>query len=239
MTDDLLFRTDYYQRVLRTRGNALVAYWPMWEPSGTVAINLQMTPARNGVYTGVELNNPGMGDGRSAPYFDGTNDFCNVYSTALNSAFNNAEGTIALWAKVNAAAFWTDGLAHRLMILRADTNNRLFIFKPTTSNTLQWFYIAGATTKSVSLTISSTDWMHLALTWSKSADQMIAYVNGAQTGATQTALGTWAGALASTVCCVGAASTAPAEVHNGNCAHAALWSAPLSALEIAEIARVR
>ena len=30
----------YYKKVLRTRGDALIGYWPMWEASGSVAQDL-------------------------------------------------------------------------------------------------------------------------------------------------------------------------------------------------------
>jgi len=46
-----------------------IAYWPMDEQSGTVAVD-QSGNGRNGAYTAVTLGQPGMGDGRTAASFD-------------------------------------------------------------------------------------------------------------------------------------------------------------------------
>ena len=100
----------YYEKVLGIQSANMLAYWPVWEASGAVADNIEGTAARDGAYTGVDLGQPGIGDGNTCPWWDGANDYCNIYSTSLRDAFNGAEGTIACWAKVNSAAVWTDGL---------------------------------------------------------------------------------------------------------------------------------
>ena len=83
----LLMTPTYIQKVLGIEPGNLIAYWPMSEPSGGIAINAEGTAARNGAYTGVTLAQPGIGDGNTCPLFDGANDFNNVYSASLDAAF--------------------------------------------------------------------------------------------------------------------------------------------------------
>ena len=42
-------------------------------------------------------------------------------------------------------------------------------------------------------TIPQNTWVHVAMTWDKAADAVIAYVDGTQQGPTVTAPGTWSG----------------------------------------------
>lgn len=221
---------------------APIAYWPMAEASGTVALDASGN-ARNGAYTGVTLGNVGIGDGRTAAGFDGATSYNNVYSASLNGAFTPGEFTVALWGKVSAAGVWTDGILRRLIRLRADANNDIALSKNSTNGQLIAGYTAGGTGKFVTVSTTTLGWFFLALTVSKSGDAMKAYYADAgtpfaQAGATQTGLGTWAGALASTTTIVGAAVTTPSNVWSGNMAHVPLWSTPLSAAQIATLATV-
>ena len=82
-------------------------------------------------------------------------------------------------------------------------------------------YQAGGTTDLVTLSSQSDiDWVHVMLTWDVSGGgEFKAYKNGSQAGTTQTALGTWSGALATTTTLIGAASTTPTLVMDGYLAH--------------------
>jgi len=208
-----------------------IAYWSMAEPSGSVALD-ESGNGRSGAYTGVTLGNAGVGDGRTAAGFDGATAYNNVYGAGLAGAFNGAEGTAFVWGKVSAAGIWTNGVEGRLLSIRVDNSNSIMLRKYTSNNTLRVFYIAGATGLTVDITTSTTGWFHLAVTWSKAADQVKAYFQGTQSGATQTGLGVWAGALQATGVNVGAALTTPANVFNGLEAHAAIFSRALSAAEV-------
>lgn len=138
---------------------------------------------------------------------------------------------------MSAAGVWTDATERRLVTLFADSSNLSYLRRTTTNNQLSWQYTAGGTSKTVTLTTAGpVGWQHIALTISKTADQMIAYINGAQTGATQTGLGTWVGALSNTRTVLGASITTPLTVWSGYLAHAALWSTPLSAAQVAALA---
>lgn len=215
-----------------------IAYWPLAEASGTTA-NDESGNGRNGTYTAVTLGQTGIGDGRTAASFDGSTSFANVFSASLQAAFNNQEGTLAAWARVSGAGVWTDGAQRRIVRLAADANNSVVLFKATTNNQLSWTYQAGGTSSTRSKgAVSTTDWIHVALTWSKSGDQAIAYFNGVQEGAVLSGLGAWAGNLASSTTLIGATSQTPGGVWNGNLAHVAVWATPLSAAQIATLAVV-
>lgn len=227
----LLGKLPYRDRVLQTQPASLLAYWLLGEASGTT-ITDRSGNGRTGTYTGVDLGQAGIGDGGTTPFFDGVNDYGNVQGASLAAAFNGAAGTIAVW--VNAQTFWADSVARRIWQLQADASNSVILLKTSTNN-LQWFYTAGGTAKSVTLSGAAflDRFYHFALTWDKAADQMKAYIDGIQTGATQTGLGTWAGTP--TLNILGASSTVPAGPWKGKLAHAAVWSVAHTPAEIARL----
>ena len=216
-----------------------IAYWPLAEAAGaTVALDASGN-GRNGTYTAVTLGQPGIGDGRTAAAFDGATSFANVYSASLDGAFNNQELTIACWFQV-VAGTWTDATVRCAVHIGNDaTNNFNALVKTGTNNQVRARYVAGATTKTALFTTAApVTWQHMAMTVSKSADEMKMYINGVQQGGTQTALGIWAGALVSTKCTLGAEQTTPSQLWLGNIAHAAVWASALSAAQIATLAVV-
>lgn len=222
----------------KVKALAPLAYWPLAELSGATAID-ESGNGRNGVYSGVTLGAAGIGDGRTAAAFDGNVSYCNVYGAGLAAAFSGAEGTIAAWFQVANAGVWTDGATHYCAQLQADANNLLYIRKQTTNNQLAFVYAAGGTSKTVTVAAGGpTGWFHVALTWSKSADQMRAYINGTQASTTQIGLGTWAGALSSTKTVLGNSTTSATQAWSGPMSHAALWNSALNAVQITSLATV-
>lgn len=230
----LLGRTSYSQKVLGTAPANLLTYWPMWEPSGSVIADISPN-ARNGTYTGVDLGQPGIGDGRTSPLFDGINDYGNIYTASFRDAFNGQEGSCSIWFKMLDATSWSDGAIHYLFRFTPDANNQLY-FRKQGTNLLTCIYLAGGTTKTLTATTTSVAWLHLAATWSKAADQVKLYLNGVQQGATGTGLGTWAGTLGATTTALGANDLVPASPWRGYLAHMAFWNTPLSAAQIASLA---
>lgn len=214
-----------------------IAYWPQAEPSGTTIVD-ESGNGRDGAYSNVVLGATGIGDGRTAAtYVPGSTSRGNVFSASLQAAFNGAEGTVACWCRVSGAGVWADGQNRRVLVLQADASNNLLLTK-TSGGLLNWTYIAGGTPLVRTKTITPTAWFHLALTWSKSNDRVIAYYNGVQEGATLTGLGTWAGSLAASTTVLGSTNSAGAFIWDGNLAHAAIWTSALSAAQIATLATV-
>ena len=187
----------------------------------TVTFTAPALCTRVGIYFWCPAVNGGIA------YFD------DVSVKAVNP-FNGAEGTLLIWAKVSGAGVWTDGGLRYTAQLSVDDNlHRVTLRKGTANNTLQWLYAANGTNELVAdATVTLTGWFSMAITWSKSAEQMKAYLNGAQNGSTQVALGTWAGALSSSYCLVGAEGTGPTSLWSGSLAHCALWSKALTPAEI-------
>ena len=232
--DPILLQVPYYRKVLRTRP---IAYWPLGESAGAVAYDLAGAQ-RNGAHTGVDLGQRGIGDHRTAPWYDGVGDYTNVYSAALAAAFNGAEGSLMVWVRVNAAAVWTDGTIRRLIILRADDNNLVYIGRTATDNQLDFRVRAGGSDNRVTPAATSVVWRHYMITWSRTADSVAFYADGVSFyGAA--GIGVWAGALAGTTCVIGAINTVPANVFHGWLAHGAVWPRALAPAEVAALARVR
>jgi hypothetical protein len=215
---------------------APIAYWPLWEGAGAVAYDISGN-ARNGAYTGVDLGQVGIGDGRACPWFDGTGDYVNIYSAAFAADLDGAEGSAMVWPRVNSAGAWIDGATRDVLTLAADGNNYIKLRKSAVNNTAFWEYKAGGVSKSVSVITSILPYACWVLTWSAAGDEVRAYLNGVQQGTTQTTLGIWAGPLAPTFCTIGAASTVPAAVFHGWEAHAAVWNRALPLAEVASLAR--
>jgi len=232
----LLNKLEYYLKIRRLFDSSIIAQWPLWEATGSVAYDVSGN-GRNGAYTGVDLGYPGIGDGHTCPYFDGANDYVNVYSASLAAAFNGAEGTIVIWPRVFNAGVWADSLYHHTCIFRVDANNEIRIYKHN-GNYLYWQYVAGGVLSAVSLTVTPTTFMCLGLTWSKTNDRVKAFYNGLQTGATQVGLGVWAGALDANKVLIGAYNTTPQYAWYGYLGHGVLLNREATPSEMLKAAQI-
>ena len=221
--------------------SSLIGFWPQNELAGGVSIDYSGL-GHNGLYTGVTLGQPGVpGMGMTSPFYDGANDYNNVYSASLNTEFDGAEGTLILWARVAAGA-WTDGVLRRLLTIGVDGNNRILLFKSNVNNNFQFTYSAGGTTETQgTAALSNLDYACYAITWSKSAlptGEVRYYIAGVPSGAMDTGLGVWVGNLAANTAVIGAASTGPAAVWSGGVAPALLYNTAKTPAEIAYLSEV-
>jgi hypothetical protein len=230
-------RARYAQKVKSLFGSSLLAYWPMWDASGTSATD-QSGNGRNATYTACTLGQSGIGDGRTAVSLDGSTSYIAANIAGLYTAFSGLEGTLSLWIKVSGAGVYTDGANRRPIHFFADANNFVVVDKTTTNNELKLRYKSGgAAEKSFVISQSSTAWLHLGLTWSKTNDQVIGYFNGAQTGSTLTTVTSWVGAPSSML--IGAGTTIPSSCWSGLIAHVALANTPISAAAMAKLSSSR
>lgn len=237
---------SYTQRLLATQPASLLAVWPLAEAAPTppdpmpAADNAEGTAARDGAYsaTGVTLGEPGIGDGGTAPSFDGVTSTVDISSPSLSAAIDLDEGTFAVWAKVANVGVWTDGLTECMMYYaRAGADNVIAIqkFHP---NILHFVRVGAAAGGVVEVQVagqSSIGWMHLALTWSVSGNILRPYINGV---ATPTASGLVASDIAPIAGAVGSIQPLDSQNFPGWLALPALWSTPLSAAEVAALATV-
>ena len=195
--------------------------------------------ANHGVYTGVQLANAAGPDGVKVPYFDGINDYVNIYSAGLNTDFNGAAGTLAFWLKVANAGVWTDGVNRWGPRFVVDASNFVDFVKRNANNTIDLNYKAGGVGLVYSISSHSpTDWTHYALTWDAATDEFKAYINGSQTGVTKTGLGVWSGNLLNTATVIGSATTNADGDYRGWVGPVAIWTKALTSAEILKLATV-
>ena len=232
--------TSYGEKVRRIRSTSLVAHWPFDENDGTRAV--EWKNAYHGTSSGVVPADKVLygKDGGPCYYFDGSTSYVNIYA-ALAGAITLV-GTVSIWFACENE--YLDGTTlGRIFTMGVDANNVVLIEKTATANTFRLALIAGGTTDSVSPVIYKTgvgavgrEWHHLAMSLSATDDALKVYVDGAQSGSTQSSLGTWSGTVAETLFCIGAGSTVPANVFKGWLSQPALWSVVLSDDEIADLA---
>lgn len=220
-------------RILKTQFASLVGYWQLGELSGTTAIDSSNTAA-NGTYAGtVTLAQAGIGDGSLSALFAGGRVDLSSVTAAIDTAIGDkSKGTLFSWVKVANAGVWTDATIRGIMHIGVDANNRFFINKNNTSNEIAFSHRAGGTVKTVTTTFSATTFFSVALTWDKVADEVKAYVNGAQVGTTQTTLGVFAGTLTNGFSAIGDSSSAGSQPFSGSIAHSTLWKVALTPAEI-------
>lgn len=210
----LTLMSSSYNRLLQRFGSSIVVLFPQNELSGNVMRDSSIH-SYHGAYSNITLGASGIGDSSFAARYEGVNSVGNVYSARLAAAFNPAECTVFIWAKVANAGVWTDGINHRMAILKADASNGITIEK-FNNNNLLFQYNAGGTAQTIQRGgTTTTDWMLLVLSISKSNDRVRAYYNNVQIGTDQSGLGTWTGSLASTTSVIGSNSTTPSTVWAG------------------------
>lgn len=217
-----------------------IAHWPLYDLSGTVARNSMNTfnTILDGAYTGVTLQQTGIGDGFNSVLFDGLTNFCNVYSVGLNSLFNGAEGSLSGWLAPTAVSLTDGGTRYAVIIGANASTDYIFFSKGTANNTFTMGRKASNVTKSITATNASSAFAHWVVTWSVSADQVKVYLNASQQGSTLTTLSAFSGALGSSSCVIGAVNLTPSLAWSGNIAHIALWNRVLTPAEITSLATV-
>jgi len=141
---------------------------------------------------------PGIGDGRSAFFFDG-GDFVNVYTPSLASRFDGSKGWLLEWVRITDAAVWADGTYRGFIELVIDANNHILLLRDGgINNRVSLFYKGSGTLDVASYDglAGTTNWFLLGCTWDTVADEAKFYVNGTQQWGTLTTLGALVGALA-------------------------------------------
>ena len=192
------------------------------------AADAYVNAARAGSFSGVTAQNAaGPVTGTLAGYWDGTNDYWNVYTSGggvgLADIFNGGTGAIVGWLKADSGA-WTDAANRSIINLLADGNNYIRIYKTTVSNTLRFEYKAGGTAEVYVHTYSSLTWTSFYMRWDQPGDIVQYGINGSQVGGDFTGIGTWAGSLNATQTTYGALNTAPSLIWKGHLAYISLWA---------------
>ena len=223
---------EYYEKVL---GYGPIAHFPIWDPFGSeTAEELVNSPAQDGTHSNVTLGQDGIGDGRTSGRYDGATSFTNVFTPTLQGAFDGSEFTVMVWARVNDATVWTNGVLGYLWRCLVNVNNSIFLCKYTTDSQLYARYRAGAVSKIFTHNTSTLDWFCLALTASASADEARLFFNGVQSGATQNGLGVWAGVIGTAL--IGSSDPPPLRVWHGWEAHVVVFDYALPPAAVLDLA---
>lgn len=231
-------RATERDRVLSIARSSLKEYWPLDEPSGAVA-NDRSGNAHHGAYAGtVTLGAAPISGGTAAITLAATGNV-NLFGASLVSTWDGNQCTIAGWAKVSAAADWIDAAARYLADFLADANNQIYVRKATTNNTLQFVRVASSTSKVLAITFSDTAPFHFAITIDLAGNEMRAYLNGAQVGATLTSIGSYAGTPAAATCVLGASNSTSSLGWKGSIEDVRRDNAALAPIDIARLAHAQ
>jgi len=243
---------QYAERAMLEQKSARVAYWRLnVDSSGgsdtceelVLSSDARATPAS------VKWDRDSKSPARLiCPKFDGSSSTIDLYSSALNTAMDWTTFTVAIWFKVGALGDWSDSTAGRILTIAADANNYLRLSKSDTNNQIDFAYAGQSTADSVAASVlvdgeAPVTWQHLAITVSDSANdnQLKAYLNGVQTGSTQTGIGVWSGAIDSDLCVLGSSALAtPADqlAADSMVAELGIWSTVLDANEIKRLSEI-
>ncbi len=208
-------------------------WWHGQELTGTTIVNTDT--ALNGVYSAVALAQPAQGNLGLGVSYDGGVSFGNIYTAALNTFFNRNTGSLIAFVRASGAGVWTDGATRRIVQFLVDGGNRLFISKVAANNTIEFQYRANAVSESIVIgAITSIDYLQLVMTWDTTGN-LIAYINGAVVGVPQAIANTIVGPLGITQTLIGALSTAPTNVWDGDADHIGIANRVLPATEILDI----
>lgn len=224
----------YLDKILGIQPAALVGLWPLNESSGTAIVDAG-SGGYNGTYSNVSLANALGPDGvNSAPLFNGTTSKGDLFSSALESAIDFAEGTLSIWYKVLNASVLSDGaLRDAFWMGTTGDANELYHRKSSVSNRVD-AYRVGSTIPDGAQDVSatSTAWVHKAITWSIAGDAVKVYKNGALLASAST-LGAWS-ASANRIL-IGCKNTNTL-VWSGWLAYVGIWSTPLSLEDVQAVA---
>lgn len=227
-------RGGYFNKVLRTHP---FAYWPLWEASGTVAQSL-VNRAQDGTYSSDVSTWPpgtGIGDGYTAPYFDGTNDSINILTADLQSAFDGDTGTVCAWVRVANAGVWTDASDHYIVNFDAPGDYWIYTYKPAQPPPPSRILLQRGAVGIVGLvptsTPATTEWFHVACTWDSVADELNIYLDGVRTFGAG-GMNAWVGTLDAARIGGRAGGTR----WEGWLQHVALWSRVLLPAEVTNLA---
>ena len=227
--------TSYIKKVRRAGMSALIGYWPMNENDGTTAWDWGKSGGRNGTSSGAIPADKflyGL-DGGPCYYFDGSNDYLSVFSSALATDFNGAEGTFMFWAY---SANWADSADRGLMYLNDAAYDDVIYLRKYTDNKIYFARTANGTEKSVvSAALTGSGWKHILGVCSETGDYLRLYVDGVSVGTPASSVGTY---VSDPVAWYTGAYDAGTSPWLGWLQHGAVWNIALPTADIVDLAEI-
>ncbi len=162
----------YANRIKSIFGSSLMIYLPSWEAVGPTAYD-QSGNNQNGTYSSVTLGQPGIGDGKTCPLFDGIND-----AVVIPHIWSLTEGTYMHWCKVPSVDVWNDN-TDRGAFIWSNGMGEYGGFMKTMNGLFRYIMYADYDPG------DTLEWFHVATTYSAAANQIIGYFNGVAVGAPQ------------------------------------------------------
>ena len=224
--------TPYMKKLLALRP---VGYWPLHAKTGTIAADLSGNGC-DGTAVGVTWGAAGIGDGTTAPTFDGVNDYIQPDVAILQSVINGVTGTMVAWA------YPITILGDRIIVRLADGSGNDVVVRTSTAGYPFWEFRAGGTLTQIyrPSAVELEAWLHMAVTWDENAGangEIRAFFNGTQYGTAQNYPATSWNATEMTRSMIGAYdNVGPIKLWLGRVAHVALWNRALSPSQIAALA---
>jgi hypothetical protein len=166
---------EYYEEVKAALGSAILAYYPLWETSGTTAED---------VYNGVDatyVGSPtfgysGIGDFYTCPFF-GSAKYVNAISI---SGMNMAEGFISMWAALDDGSKYLDANTYYLANFNSDSTHGIFMRK-NVAGLWSFYRRVGSTLPTSQIgTPRTTRWVHYCFCWSVAQQKVWVYTNGSR-----------------------------------------------------------
>ena len=146
--------------------------------------------------------------------------------------FLGDQGTVIVPAQVANVGVWTDGLRRDIFSGLVNGSNYLRIIRDAANNTIKFDYVAGGVALTQSTGgLANIDFAFYGMTWDISAGatgEVMYYIDGIASGATDVGLGTWAGDFLNNRLVIGANSLVPAFVWHGDIGPVAVWSDALA-----------
>jgi len=230
---------NYTNKVLGLLGASLLGYWTLGDSVGSTAADAT-GHGYTGAATAVTFGQTGIGDGGTSAKFDGSTSFVNLYSSALSTAFPRAEGTLIAWLQVRANSVWSDATNRNPCEFAIDGSNWVYLQKSTTANQLQFIEQGAGTSKTQQGTITAnTNWHSLIGSWSVSNNTTHLYYDGAELGTPQTGIVALSNnGFLNQYMAIGCFNITPSQVWDGQLAHVAIVTRPVTPTEAAALAVV-
>jgi len=144
-------------------------------------------------------NNCTLGGSVNRAYMNGVNSYVDYYSAGLVTNYHGDETTIILRAKGDNPSIWTDGQSHMLFAMQpfdpvGGGTGDIYIYKDIVNNQIMFYFAldSGAFYMHTA-PFSSLSWFSAGMTFSQVGNEMKAYLDGIQTGFTETPLTAWNG----------------------------------------------
>lgn len=153
-----------------------ISYLPLNDAPGNTALDASGN-GRSGAAANVTFGAPGIGDGNTAAFFNGTSSEINAFSASLAAVYSGAEMTVSFWNKMSPGV-WSDGQLHILSFLYAAAGNFAQIYTTSVLNEINFYRAAGGAARNVTSTLDSYAWVHYAIIVSQSGSYLRFLRNG-------------------------------------------------------------